>query len=66
MDLVRVRWIRRIFGIGAGMAVINHISGINAIQYYGVTVLQDSGFGVNGAFYANIIPGLVGVAAVAL
>ena len=48
------------------MAVINQISGINAIQYYGVTVLQDSGFGGNGAFYANIIPGFVGVAAVAL
>ncbi|MDO4920034.1 sugar porter family MFS transporter [Kocuria sp.] len=66
LDLVRVPWIRRIFGIGAAMAVINQISGINAIQYYGVTVLQDSGFGGNGAFYANIIPGLVGVAAVAL
>lgn len=66
LDLVRIPWIRRIFGIGAGMAVINQISGINAIQYYGVTVLQDAGFGGNGAFYANIIPGLVGVAAVGL
>ncbi|RLZ04414.1 MFS transporter [Kocuria tytonicola] len=66
LDLVRVPWIRGIFGIGAAMAVINQISGINAIQYYGVTVLQDSGFGGNGAFYANIIPGFVGVAAVAL
>lgn len=66
LDLVRVPWIRGIFGIGAAMAVINQISGINAIQYYGVSVLQDSGFGGNGAFYANIIPGFVGVAAVAL
>ncbi|WP_082681943.1 sugar porter family MFS transporter [Kocuria rhizophila] len=66
LDLVRVPWIRGIFGIGAAMAVINQISGINAIQYYGVTVLQDSGFGGHGAFYANIIPGFVGVAAVGL
>ena len=66
LDLVRVPWIRGIFGIGAAMAVINQISGINAIQYYGVSVLQDSGFGGNGAFYANIIPGFVGVAAVGL
>ncbi|GEC99722.1 putative metabolite transport protein YfiG [Kocuria varians] len=65
-DLVRVPWIRRIFVLGASMAVINQISGINAIQYYGVSVLQDTGFGGNGAFYANIVPGLVGVAAVAL
>ena len=66
MDLVRVPWVRRIFILGASMAVINQISGINAIQYYGVSVLQDVGFGGNGAFYANIIPGLAGVAAVAL
>lgn len=66
MDLVRTPWIRRIFVLGASMAVINQISGINAIQYYGVTVLQDAGFGGNGAFYANIIPGFTGVAAVAL
>ncbi|WP_270258783.1 sugar porter family MFS transporter [Kocuria marina] len=65
-DLVRVPWIRRIFVLGASMAVINQISGINAIQYYGVTVLQDVGFGGNGAFYANIIPGIMGVVAVAL
>ncbi|MEX3510081.1 sugar porter family MFS transporter [Kocuria carniphila] len=66
MDLVRIPWIRRIFILGASMAIINQISGINAIQYYGVTVLQDVGFGGNGAFYANIIPGVVGVLAVGL
>ncbi|WP_058234668.1 sugar porter family MFS transporter [Devriesea agamarum] len=65
-DLVCVPWIRHIFFIGVGMAIINQISGINVIQYYGVTVLEKSGFGENGAFYANIIPGLVGVGAVAL
>lgn len=66
LDLVRIPWLRRIFVLGASMAVINQISGINVIQYYGVSVLQDAGFGGNGAFYANIVPGLMGVAAVAL
>lgn len=61
-----VPWIRPVLAIGLGMAVINQISGINAIQYYGVSVLQDAGFGGNGAFYANIVPGVVGVAAVGL
>ena len=66
LDLLRVPWLRRVLVLGASMAVINQISGINAVQYYGVSVLQDAGFGGNGAFYANIVPGLVGVAAVAL
>jgi major inositol transporter-like SP family MFS transporter len=65
-DILASPWMRRILGIGLGMAVINQISGINAIQYYGVTVLESAGFGGNGAFYANIIPGLVGVGAVGL
>jgi major inositol transporter-like SP family MFS transporter len=61
-----VPWVRPVLAIGVGMAVINQISGINAIQYYGVSVLRDAGFGGNGAFYANIVPGVVGVAAVGL
>ncbi|UQN31551.1 sugar porter family MFS transporter [Brachybacterium kimchii] len=65
-DILVSPWMRRILGIGLGMAVINQISGINAIQYYGVSVLESAGFGGNGAFYANIIPGLVGVGAVGL
>ena len=56
LDLVRIPWIRRVFVLGLSMAVINEISGINAVQHYGVSVLQDSGFGGNGAFYANIVP----------
>lgn len=66
LDLVRIPWIRRVFVLGLSMAVINQISGINAVQHYGVSVLQDSGFGGNGAFYANIVPRPRGVAAVAL
>ena len=32
-----VPWIRRIFVVGLGMAVINQISGVNAIMYYGTS-----------------------------
>ena len=40
-----VPWIRRIFVVGLGMAVINQISGVNAIMYYGTSILSSSGFG---------------------
>jgi major inositol transporter-like SP family MFS transporter len=59
-----VPWIRRIFVVGLGMAVINQISGINAIMYYGTTILSSSGFGDRGALIANVLNGVVSVAAV--
>jgi major inositol transporter-like SP family MFS transporter len=59
-----VPWIRRIFVVGLGMAVINQISGINAIMYYGTTILSSSGFGDQGALIANVLNGVVSVLAV--
>jgi major inositol transporter-like SP family MFS transporter len=59
-----VPWIRRIFVIGLGMAVINQISGINAIMYYGTTILSSSGFGDQGALIANVLNGVTSVLAV--
>jgi major inositol transporter-like SP family MFS transporter len=59
-----VPWIRRIFIVGLGMAVINQISGINAIMYYGTSILSSSGFGDRGALMANVLNGVVSVAAV--
>lgn len=59
-----VPWIRRIFVIGLGMAVINQISGINAIMYYGTSILSSSGFGDRGALIANVLNGVTSVLAV--
>lgn len=63
-DVVRTPWIRRILVIGIGMAIINQISGINAVQYYGVTILTDAGFTGNTAFVVNLLIGLAGVVGV--
>ncbi|MGK4065675.1 sugar porter family MFS transporter [Rothia sp. HC945] len=63
-DLVRTPWIRRILVIGVGMAIINQISGINVVQYYGVTILTDAGFTGNTAFVVNLLIGLAGVVGV--
>ncbi len=59
-----VPWIRRIFVIGLGMAVINQISGVNAIMYYGTNILSSSGFGGQGALIANVLNGITSVVAV--
>ncbi|WP_035750636.1 sugar porter family MFS transporter [Arthrobacter sp. 35W] len=59
-----VPWIRRIFVVGLGMAIINQISGVNAIMYYGTSILSTSGFGDRGALIANILNGVTSVVAV--
>jgi major inositol transporter-like SP family MFS transporter len=59
-----VPWIRRIFVVGLGMAIINQISGVNAIMYYGTSILSSSGFGDRGALIANVLNGITSVAAV--
>lgn len=59
-----VPWIRRIFVVGLGLAVINQISGVNAIMYYGTSILSSSGFGDQGALLANVVNGVTSVVAV--
>ena len=59
-----VPWIRKIFVVGLGMAIINQISGVNAIMYYGTSILSSSGFGDQGALIANVLNGITSVAAV--
>lgn len=65
-ELLSVRWMRRILYIGVGMAVINQISGINVVQYYGVSILTDAGFAGNAAFVVNLLIGLAGVVGVGI
>ena len=60
-DLFSSPWMRRVMLVGFGMAVINQISGINVVQYYGVTILEDAGFEGNTAFTVNLLIGLAGV-----
>ncbi|MDK8511276.1 MFS transporter [Corynebacterium bovis] len=65
-DIITQPWIRRILWVGVGMAIINQISGINVVQYYGVSILTDAGFTGNTAFVVNLLIGLAGVIGVLL
>ena len=56
-------WIRRVLFIGIGLAVVQQLTGVNSIMYYGTQILSESGFGPKAALLANISNGLVAVLA---
>lgn len=60
---LNVPWLRRIFAVGIGLAVIQQITGVNSIMYYGTQILAQSGFGREAALTANIANGVISVAA---
>lgn len=58
-----IPWIRRIVFLGIGIAVVQQVTGVNSIMYYGTHILQDAGFQTNVALVANIANGLISVVA---
>ncbi len=54
-------WIKRLFILGVGIAVVQQLSGINAIIYYAPTVLEQSGMGTETALIATIGNGVISV-----
>jgi major inositol transporter-like SP family MFS transporter len=60
---LNVPWVRRIIGIGIGIAVVQQITGVNSIMYYGSQILEKSGFSTNAALIGNIANGAISVLA---
>ncbi|MDQ1233784.1 major inositol transporter-like SP family MFS transporter [Paenibacillus sp. SORGH_AS306] len=58
-----VPWIRRLMFIGLGIAVVQQITGVNSIIYYGTEILKDAGFETKAALISNIANGVISVAA---
>ncbi|MPY78871.1 MAG: sugar porter family MFS transporter [Actinophytocola sp.] len=56
-------WIRRLVLIGIGIAIIQQITGVNSIMYYGTQILTNAGFDTNSALTANIANGVISVLA---
>ncbi|TWD97502.1 major inositol transporter-like SP family MFS transporter [Neobacillus bataviensis] len=57
-------WLRKLLLIGIGVAVVNQITGVNSIMYYGTQILEQAGFGTKTALIANIANGLISVISV--
>ncbi|MBU8789343.1 sugar porter family MFS transporter [Oceanobacillus caeni] len=64
MKDLAVPWIRRIVLLGIGLAVIQQITGVNSIMYYGTEILRDAGFGTQAALIGNVANGAIAVIAV--
>ena len=47
--------------LGLALALLQQLSGINAVIYYGPTILERAGFGVNAAFGGQVVIGVVNV-----
>ncbi|MBJ8343871.1 sugar porter family MFS transporter [Antrihabitans sp. YC2-6] len=56
-----VTWIRRVVLVGCGLAVVQQATGINTVNYYAPTILEESGLGVSAALVATIAVGVTSV-----
>lgn len=60
-SILASKWLRRILLIGIGVAMVQQLTGINSIMYYGQRILIDAGFEAGAALIANIASGVVAV-----
>lgn len=58
-----VPWVRRIVFLGIGIAIVQQITGVNSIMYYGTEILKDAGFETEAALVGNIANGVISVLA---
>ena len=60
-DLRAYPWMRRILFIGIGLAIVQQATGINTVNYYAPTILEDAGVGTSAALVLTVTVGVVGV-----
>lgn len=58
-----VPWIRRLMYLGIGIAMVQQLTGVNSIMYYGVDILEQSGFDSQAALIGQIGNGITSVLA---
>ncbi|RYM04951.1 sugar porter family MFS transporter [Sporolactobacillus sp. THM7-7] len=58
---LNVPWIRRIVLLGIGIGIVQQITGVNTIMYYGTEILRTSGFSTGAALIGNIANGVISV-----
>ena len=58
---LRHSWFLPLLGVGIAVSAGQQLTGINAIMYYGTSVLEQAGFSESAALIANIGPGVIGV-----
>ena len=59
--ILRSKWLIRILLVGIGVSMMQQLTGINSIMYYGQRVLIEAGFTADAALVANISAGVAAV-----
>ncbi len=54
-------WMKRLVGLGIGIAMLQQLSGVNTIMFYAPTMLQATGLGTNASLLATIANGVISV-----
>ncbi|MGW0611475.1 sugar porter family MFS transporter [Streptomyces sp. NPDC002788] len=62
-DIKSTPWVRKLVFVGFGIAIVQQITGVNTIMYYGTQILTDAGFAADSALTANIANGVISVLA---
>ncbi|MGW0865245.1 sugar porter family MFS transporter [Streptomyces sp. NPDC002611] len=62
-DIKSTPWVRKLMFVGFGIAIVQQITGVNTIMYYGTQILTDAGFTADSALTANIANGVISVLA---
>ncbi|MFI5675635.1 sugar porter family MFS transporter [Streptomyces cellulosae] len=62
-DMKATPWLRKLMLVGFGIAIVQQITGVNTIMYYGTQILTDAGFASDSALTANIANGVISVLA---
>ncbi|MBP8536541.1 sugar porter family MFS transporter [Streptomyces sp. MK37H] len=62
-DMKATPWVRKLMFVGFGIAIVQQITGVNTIMYYGTQILTDAGFASDSALTANIANGVISVLA---
>jgi MFS transporter, SP family, major inositol transporter len=60
---LRIPWVRAVLLVGIGIGIVQQVTGVNSIMYYGTQILSRSGLGIRGALVANVLNGVVSVLA---
>ena len=60
---LRISWVRAILLVGIGIGIVQQVTGVNSIMYYGTQILSRAGLGIQGALVANVLNGVVSVLA---
>ncbi|WP_255821853.1 sugar porter family MFS transporter [Domibacillus sp. PGB-M46] len=60
---LKLPYVRRLVLIGIGIAMIQQLTGVNSIMYYGTEILKDAGFSTEAALVGNIANGVISVLA---